>query len=200
MAATQAASLMLSGKLSKRPTQAYMGTDKDGKEIYQNLFFKGAPGDIANLIANIRDYGAVIGPLHTLGGKMGPAWRSAIEAFRNEDFLGRKIVPKGMNPIAGSARGALHVAVGLSPIPWSLVNMKDMLFGPESAKYKIPLEVLTTLFAGTPPSHVADKPEKTAQSLWEQMKTGKVSAPAGRPGPSTVRGMKQQQQRMLHGK
>ena len=29
--------------------------------------------------------------------------------------------------------------------------MKDMLIGPDSHKYKIPLEVLTTLLAGTPP-------------------------------------------------
>ena len=200
MIATQAVSLMLTGKASKRPTQAYLGTDKDGKEIYQNLFFKGAPGDVTNLIGNIKDYGAVIGMTKTVGNKMAPVLRSGVELMRNEDFLGRTIVPKGMNPVAGTVRAGIHAARGLAPIPWAMGNVKDMLFGPDSAKYKIPLEVMTTLFAGTPPSHVADRPEKTVQSLWEQMTTGKVTAPAEHHAADPVQQMKREQKRLLRSK
>jgi hypothetical protein len=40
------------------------------------------------------------------------------------------------------------------PVPLSLTNQVDMLFGPESHKYTWP-ERLATMFAGNPPSHVA---------------------------------------------
>jgi hypothetical protein len=200
MVATQAASLMLSRKTSKRPTQVYMGTDHDGKDIYQNLFFKGAPGDIANVIGNVKDYGAVVGLARTVGNKMAPGLRTAMELMRNEKFMGGPVVPKGLNPVAGTVRATFEAAKGIAPIPWSAGNVKDMLFGPDSHKYKIPLEVLTTLFAGTPPSHVSEKPEKPQQGIWDQIVTGKPSAPAGRESANPIQSMKRQQQRILKGK
>jgi hypothetical protein len=204
MAATQLMSLLLSGKLSKRPTQVHLGTDADGKEIYQNLFFKGAPGDLANTIGNIKDYGAVEGLFRTMSNKASPVIRTGVEAVKNQTFLGREIAPKGMNPVAGTVRGAWEAGKSLAPIPWSFGNVEEMLFGPEAYKYKKPLEVMTTLFAGTPPVHVAPpKPEKDARSIWEQIKTGKVAAPkepASKPArlPNPVEQMKRQQRRELH--
>lgn len=200
LVATQAASLMFTGKPSKRPTQAYMGTDRDGKEIYQNLFFKGAPGDIATMIGNVKDYGAAIGLMRTVGNKAAPVWRTGIQAITDKNFFGQAIVPKGMNPVVGTVRGTYELAKGMAPVPWAMSNAKDMLFGPESGKYKVPLEVLTTLFAGTPPSHVSAKPEKTAQNMWEQIKTGKVSAPAARPAANPLQQMRREHRKLLKGR
>jgi hypothetical protein len=197
MIATQLMSMLLSQKPSKRPTQVYMGQDKDGKDIYQNVFFKGAPGDVSNLIYNIKDYGAVIGIARTVGNKMAPVLRTADEIRRNENFFGRALVPKGMNPVAGTVRGAWEVAKGVAPVPWSMGNVKEMLFGPESGKYKIPLEVMTTLFAGTPPSHISDKPPKEAtNSVLDQILTGKI-APSGRAPADPASKLKREQKRML---
>ena len=199
MVGTQLMSLLLSGKLSKRPTQAHLGTDPDGKEIYQNLFFKGAPGDLANTIGNIQEYGAIEGLLRTMANKEAPLLHTYDELKTNRNFLGRELVPHGMNPVASTVRTGYEGAKGLAPIPWSIANTAEMLFGPESHKYKIPLEVLTTLFAGTPPSHVSPaKPEKASQSILDQIWTGKVAAPREPKPVDPVQQMKREQRRELN--
>lgn len=153
MVATQAASLMFSrGHFSKRPTMVYMGKDSNGEDVYQNIFFKGAPGDATNLVTNIYDYG-LEGLARTVAGKGSPTVRTALQLATNRDYLGHEIAPKGMNPVASSARTAWATAKSLAPIPLSLSNQADMLFGPEAHKYTWP-ESLTTMFSGNPPSHV----------------------------------------------
>jgi hypothetical protein len=151
--ATQAASLMFSGKMSKRPTMVYMGHDRDGQEIYQNIFFKGAPGDATNLVTNIYDYG-LQGIARSIAGKGAPVIRTGIQLIGNRDYLGHEIAPKGMNPVASSARTVYAAVKSMLPVPLSLTNQIDMLFGPEAHKYTWP-ERLATMFAGNPPSHVA---------------------------------------------
>lgn len=104
-----------------------------------------------------------------------------------------------MNPVALTVRTGYEGAKGLAPIPWSIANTAEMLFGPESHKYKIPLEVLTTLFAGTPPSHVSPaKPEKASQSILDQIWTGKVAAPREPKPVDPVQQMKREQRRELN--
>lgn len=150
--ATQLASLGLSGHLSKNPTQVYMGNDRYGQEIYQNVFFKGAPGDAINLVNNVNDYGAVGGMARSMAGKAAPVFRTSLELLLNRDYLGHELIPQDMNPVASTARGALEAAKGLAPTPLSIVNLKDMLIGPHAGEYRVP-EWLTTPFAGTPPHH-----------------------------------------------
>lgn len=89
----------------------------------------------------------------------------------------------------------------LAPVPFSFGNAEEMLFGPDAYKYKKPLEVMTTLFAGTPPSHVAPKkPEKESQSIWDQIRTGKTAAPTPRTPktPNPVRDLQREQRKLLH--
>jgi hypothetical protein len=59
-----------------------------------------------------------------------------------------------MNPLASTARVTVAAAKSMLPIPLSLTNQIDMLFGPEAHKYTMP-ERLTTMFSGNPPQHVA---------------------------------------------
>jgi len=194
IAATQAASLLISGHYSDRPTQVYLG-DKDGKRIYQNMFFKGAAGDVTNLGYNIKDYGIVLGPSRTVGNKVAPVWRTLDDLRLNKDFLGRTLVPKGMNMAAGSLRGIGYAAKGMAPVPWSVSNMGTMML--EHEKYKLPLEALTTLFAGTPPSHVAEKKgaDKDTLGFWDQLITGKVHATAPRGSPEEK--LRREQKRLM---
>jgi hypothetical protein len=184
MVATQAASLMFSQHFSKRPTMVYMGKDVNGEDIYQNVFFKGAPGDATNLVTNIYDYG-LEGIFRTMAGKGSPTVRTGLQLATNKDYLGHEIAPKGMNPLASSVRTAFSAVKSLAPIPLSLTNQVDMLFGPESHKYKWP-ESLTTMFSGNPPSHVAPpgthmsggilrpNAEREENSTLDQMETGRV--------------------------
>jgi len=197
---TQMASLFFSGHLSKRPTQVCLGTDKDGNEIYQNLLLRGAAGQAANTVSNFLDYGWPEGPVRTLDNSASPGLRVYNEAAHNQTFLGREIAPKGMNPIASTVRGSWEAAKGLAPVPWSFSNAYEMLLGADHDKYK-KIELLTTLFAGTPPSHVKPpKPEKDAQSVWQQIVTGKTSAAAPRSTKPAdpVQQMKREQRKILH--
>lgn len=188
MAATQMLSLALTGAKSKRLTQVYIGKDKQGREIYQNVFFKGAPGDMVNLINNVGDFGLFSGLTRSLAGKLAPVLRTGTAMANNRDYLGHELVAKGLNPVASTVRGGMAIAKSLSPIPFSATNAWDMLAGPDADKYTMP-EMFTTFFAGTPPSHVPPagmrmtknglrvKQEKPEQSIWEQIKTNKLSAP-----------------------
>jgi hypothetical protein len=153
LVATQAASLMFSGKMSKRPTMVYMGKDPEGREVYQNIFFKGAPGDVTNLVTNIYDYG-LQGIARSIAGKGAPVVRTGIQLIGNRDYLGHEIAPKGMNPLASSARTVYAAGKSMLPVPLSLTNQIDMLFGPKAHQYSWP-ERLATMFAGNPPTHVA---------------------------------------------
>jgi hypothetical protein len=183
MAATQVMSLMMSGHASKNPTQVYFGKDRDGEDVYQNVFFKGAAGDAVNLVHNVADYGAVEGLARSMAGKAAPIPRAGLQIATGRDFLGRTVVPKGMNPVAGTVRGALKTGEALAPVPFTIENLYNMLLGPDAGKYSVP-EFLTTLFAGTPPRHVAPegmrmgkyglqvKNEKPERGILDEIRSG----------------------------
>jgi hypothetical protein len=173
LAATQLMSLMFTGKPSKKLTQVYMGKDRRGKDIHQNLFFAGAPQDATSLIDNVSDYGAFVGTARTMANKSAPGLHVGMDLMKNEDFLGRPIVKKGMHPVASTVRGGLYLARGLAPVPYSMQNMKDMLVGPGSENFKW-WEAPSTLFSGSPPRHSAPERTKTQRSTWDEITTGKL--------------------------
>jgi hypothetical protein len=153
LALTQALSLLISRQLSTNPTQVYMGKDKDGNDIYQNIFFKGAPGDLVNLIHNVMDYGAVGGLVVTMKNKLQPVLRTATDLAANQNWMRQEIYPRGGPFLSNTWKAILFGIQGVSPIPFSVSNVKDMLIGPKAEDFTTP-EFLTTLFAGTPPRHV----------------------------------------------
>lgn len=178
LAATQLASVMLSGKFSPHSTEVYMGKDNKGQDIYQNMFFKGAPGDMVNMVHNVTQYGAVMGLARTMTGKAAPLLRTGLQLATNRDYLGREIVPKGMNPIAGTARGAMSAVKSLAPTPLSAANLMEMLQGGAGKRhgdYTIP-EFISTAVAGTPPRHIVEKPPAPTQGapIWNQIVTGRT--------------------------
>jgi hypothetical protein len=159
-------------------TQVYMGKDSAGQDIYQNMFFKGAGGDAVNLVNNLVRYGALLGLAHSVVNKLSPIPRVAQRLYMNTNFMGQPIVPKGMNPWAGTARDAMFAVENLSPVPFSAVNLKDMLIGPKANQYTAP-EFITTLFAGTPPQHVPPQGmEMTPQGLRQQRPSRYAEYPA----------------------
>jgi broad specificity phosphatase PhoE len=188
MVATQLLSLALSQKLSPNPTQVYFGKDKEGQDIYQNVFFKGASGDVINLAHNVSDYGAVEGLARTVSAKSAGLVRMGTQILTNRDYLGHEIVNRNLDPIAGTLRGAAKIVEAGAPIPFTVTNVKDMLIGPHAEDYTAP-EFLTTFFGGTPPRHVPPEgfkmtpegleekePEAERNSLLDQIRTGKAFA------------------------
>jgi hypothetical protein len=178
------------GGVARALTHVYMGKDKDGKEIWVNMYFKGSGGDGINYVSDTAQYGAVQGSARFMAGKAAGVPRAALQLISNRDFLGKKIVPDGMNPIASTLRAAYITGKTLAPVPFSVSNMWDMLAGPDADKYK-PSEVAVTMLAGNAPRHVApegmhmtssglqkNNPERRARSMWDQMTTGKVDRPS----------------------
>jgi hypothetical protein len=184
VAATELLSLAMSHQLSSNPTQVYFGKDDSGEGIYQNVFFKGASGDVINLVHNMWDYGGVEGLARTIGGKTAGIPRAGIQFLTNRDYLGHEIVPRGMNPIAATVRGIYKLGETTAPIPFSMSNLGNMLLGPDADKYSA-AEVATTLFSGNPPRHVAPdgfrmtrrgleaEDETPQQSILDEILTGK---------------------------
>jgi hypothetical protein len=149
---TEATSVLLSGKRSQDPSSVYLGKDKNGKDIYQNLFFSGAPGDMVNLIKNVQDLGPIAGLGQTLLGKLSPILKTGEETVTNKNYLGQDVVPKGSGFVAGAGRSAVNIAESLGPVPFSLTNITQMLMDPK--KQYTEKEFVTTLLGGTRPRHV----------------------------------------------
>jgi hypothetical protein len=108
-----------------------------------------------------------------------------LQVATNRDYLGRPMVPQGMNPIAGTVRGAVKTGAALLPVPFTVSNLHDMLLGPEAGKYSVP-EFLTTTFSGNPPRHMppegmrhgrngemVEKPYREPRGIWDQMVSGR---------------------------
>lgn len=91
IALTQATSIAISGQLSDHPTQVYLGKDKDGKPLYSDWFFAGAPRDSINLVGRIQRDGAVAGPAEFIVSKLGPIGSSVLATAFNKDGIGRPI-------------------------------------------------------------------------------------------------------------
>jgi hypothetical protein len=175
-------------------TNVYLGKDKYGKDIFQNLFFAGAPQDVINLINNIADFGVIEGFAQSLAAKASPFIRTGIQALTNRNYLGQEIVPRGMGPIAGTARAAYVYGSNILPIPLSLSTIAQMFLDPKK-QYTMPEYILSLM--GTRPRHLVPPgmreitsgkrkgqlvpaTPKVEQPLWEQITTGKQYEPIKR--------------------
>ena len=94
MALTQATSLAVTGQLSDHPTQVYLGKDKDGKKLYSNWFFAGAPKDAITLLGRVQKDGALSGLAEFITAKLGPIAGTIMGLATNKDATGRTISKK----------------------------------------------------------------------------------------------------------
>ncbi len=189
---TQLTSLMLSGKASSDPTSVYLGKDKQGRDIYQNMYFVGAAGDAVNLLRNMGDYGVPMGAAQELAAKASPLARTGMQVLTNRNYYGQQIIPKGSGPVVGTIRGAGQLAANLGPVPFSVSGPLQMLTD-KQGRYT-PKEYATTFLTGARTRHVippgmrqvtsgASKGElvpsspTAPNSLWQQIITGKMNQP-----------------------
>jgi hypothetical protein len=146
---TQAMSVAMTGQTSRYLTDVYMGKDKNGHDIYSNMFFAGAPKDFLTLLNNVKDYGAEMGLARSIASKLGPIGRTGIMVATNRDWMGRPIVKKGEGIIAGTVKGGTEIASNLAPIPFSVTNIAKMLTDTTGKDYGI-MDYLSVI-GGTPP-------------------------------------------------
>jgi hypothetical protein len=147
---SEAMSISITGKGSKHPTEVFLGNDKDGKEVYVNMFFAGAPKDFISLIDNVNRYGAVLGVAHSITNKLGPLARTGMQILTNTNWMGQPIVRKEESFLKKTGKGALYAATQTAPIPFSISNIATMLMND-----KIDYTMRDYIFqlGGTPPRH-----------------------------------------------
>lgn len=162
---TYLTSVLINGKAEKANfqnfTSVHLGTDKNGKEIYQNMFFAGAPSDAINTINNIADYGIIQGFANEIAAKSSPLARAGVNLYTNKNYLGQDIVPKGMGLIAGTTRTAYMTALTLLPVPFSLSNLTQMFTDPNK---QFTLAEYATTLTGSRPRHITPEGMKVIPS------------------------------------
>ncbi len=165
---TAAMSLFLTGKPSHKPTSVYMGEDDQGREVYQNLFFSGAPSDMLKLIDDATTRGAFFGVAQFMAGKAAPIPRATLQMAMNENWLHQPIIPKNVDnyevlghevpdwvppPILKTMIGAGWLVSQATPIPFSITNAVSMLL--DQDKTYSPAEYAGTILGGARPRHEA---------------------------------------------
>lgn len=183
MAVNQGYSLLMGGKLSKNPFMAYEGTDSDGREVYRNVAFAGAPSDVVNLIHNVVDYGVAEGTFKSLVGKAAPGFRTAFELAFNEDFRHHAITDPKYSWLANNVRGGLHLTKGLLPIPFTATNLIDVANDGNADEKEKAKEIIGLIIFGQASRHVApegtrwsatrglrpDNRQPSDKSFWDQV-------------------------------
>ena len=141
VALTAGLSLLLSKKMPKDPTEVCLGKDKQGNDLYDNIFFVGAPGDLSMLVHNVARYGAVVGLARSIAAKFGPFAKAGIHLATNQDAKGRPIIPKTTNEnllgqqtqrhepgtLEKTGLGAEEAARSVMPVPFSVSTVARML-------------------------------------------------------------------------
>jgi hypothetical protein len=178
----QMLSLTFSGQLSPRPFQVYMGKDRDGNDVYQNVVFRGSVGDAVSLGTKVEQHEAQ-GAGVFLGSKAAPVTKAFIHTITGMNDLGQKIAPGGLRPGVATIRFFGTLLSDVSPIPLTIRSAYRTMAGDESDKY-LWSERAMGLF-GPQAQHVAPEGfrkgkyglvpayEKPQQSMWDEIQTGK---------------------------
>lgn len=156
IAATAAMSIYVGGKYDpKHFDQVYLGTDKDGKEMYSNIFFAGAPKDLMSLAKRSYNTDPVTGLAETVIGKASPILGATIDLGKNEDFRGRPISKPGDSGAMRTVESTLYVGEKVIPITGEtpVEMMKSFLTQPDySPSYQEAIDFAAGL-VGSPIYH-----------------------------------------------
>lgn len=125
MAASQATSIFLTGHLSDRWTQVHTGHDKDGRELYSNWFFAGAPKDAITWVDQIAHNGGVIGLANSIINKLSPVAGTLVALHENKDRNFKPIIKPEESAVEKTARGAAFVAE--KALPFTVTTIAGML-------------------------------------------------------------------------
>jgi hypothetical protein len=182
--ATQLLSLALGHRMSRRPYQVYMGEDPSGREVYQNVFFRGSAGDLVSLGTKMEDHGLFVGTGVFIGGKLAPFTKAVMHVITGRDDLGHEIAPKRLSPAANTVRSGGALVSDVSPVPIVARSAYRQMAGDGSDQF-LWSERILSLF-GQPAQHIAPegermtkhglapaRPSKEAQDMWDEIETGK---------------------------
>ncbi len=132
IAISQAASVLISGQMSKNPTSVYLGKDKDGKEMYSNWFFAGAPKDAITLVNRVGKDGLLEGMVGFISNKFGPIASTLTGLMENKQRTGAPISKKGDTQTDKNLKQGAFAAKGLIPVPFGIASIADLLMDPKT--------------------------------------------------------------------
>ena len=180
----QMLSLLFSGRMSPRPFQVYLGKDKEGRDIYQNVVWRGSVGDAVSLGSKIEDHGPFVGTGVFLGSNAAPLTKLGIHTMTGRNDLGQEIAPKSLGFIPNTVRSVGALLSDISPIPIVVRSAYKTSAGDDSDTYRWS-ERMLSLF-GPMSQHVAPEgtrysktkglvpfEEKEPQSVWDEIVSGK---------------------------
>ena len=160
MALTQAMSIAVSGQMSDKHFEVYLGTDDKGKKMYSNMFFAGAPKDALTWLGRSAKDGAITGTAEFASYKLGPIAGAGLGLIVNKGFDYKPITKKGQGFAEKTAREAAFVAGRTAPIPFNVSEVAKIMFDPE--KESTYWDVIGALTAQRV-THEGEKGEKTAK-------------------------------------
>lgn len=137
IAMSQAASVLISGKTDlSHPTSVYLGEDKDGKKMYSNIFFAGAPKDAISLVNHVMKDGLLGGLIGFAANKFGPVASTGLGIAENRQFTGQPITKRGDTPIEKDAKNLKFAATQTLPVPFGIKDIAQLLTNPKTQDSK----------------------------------------------------------------
>jgi hypothetical protein len=156
---TQAASVLFSGQPSKHPTEVYMGKDKQGKEIYSNIFFAGAPRDAITWLNRVQKDGGLSGTADFMAFKAAPLLGIIPRLLINKDWTGRPITTPKEGVVEKTAREVGFAAEEAVPAPFALKDIIEGMLNDSQHDYSY--KDFLTEIAGARATHEGGKPARS---------------------------------------
>jgi hypothetical protein len=171
---TAAASIAIGGKYDptdiRHIDQVYLGTDKDGKEMYANWFFAGAPKDAMTLLRDVASESPIGGTARFVVGKASPLLGMGFGLASNKEG-GKPITSVDDTMPEKFGKQAKYVAGRVAPISGvsAVKTVSDALTDPHHEySYRDLLELAADAL-GSQPIHYGDgetdRPAKKEKSI-----------------------------------
>jgi hypothetical protein len=171
---SQAASQLIGHKMNGpgHLTDVYLGKDKEGKEMYSNWFFAGAPKDAITLVNRVAKDGVPEGIVGFAANKFGPIAQTGLHLAENKDFRGKPISKPAEGAVDKNVHQSGFVAKELTPVPFGLKDIADQIMDDKQySKWDYVLPLLGMYATHAMPDNPAEaKAIKTKERKEEKQK------------------------------
>ena len=184
-ALTQATSLMVSGQQSKHWNEVYLGTDKNGKELYSNMYFAGLPKDAATWITRMQKDGGLRGTEEFASYKLGPLVGTGYRVLTNKDWTGQPIDKPKDTALVKTGKQLKFAAQETLPVPFGIstiakqYSLKDAIHGNLVSDEDITYKDFLGSLAGAQIKHEGAKPRRSGGGSFRIPGVGRSSGPPG---------------------
>lgn len=184
-ALTQATSLMVSGQQSKHWNEVYLGKDKNGKELYSNMYFAGLPKDATTWITRMQKDGGLRGTEEFASYKLGPLVGTGYRVLTNKDWTGQPIDKPKDTSLEKTGKQLKFAAQETLPVPFGVgtiakqYSLKDAIHGHLVSDEDITYKDFLGSLAGANIKHEGAKPRRSGGGSFRIPGVGRSGYPPG---------------------